>query len=231
MLVVSGAQKNRYLPPSPVCKQWQEFFNPMTKSKLQIAIVITGLISTGLGIRTMLQIPTMILAPWFLVGLYLPIAFFIALLAGFLAKTLLKSGWHVLTFTSIAMTVICLAFYISEYKPTYKIIIPDNYTGEVKLLVTDGKSNDFNISKFGIGYINQQTYKNRFRPIIIKGQQDISKEIRNYSIGSYVTTSMSNVSFNYVSLEIPGKHETPEITSVDSLIALKAIDTTRLWKK
>ena len=203
----------------------------MRKSKLQIAIVITGLLSTILGVRTMLQIPTMILAPWFLVGLYLPIVFFISLLAGVLTKALLKSGWHVLIFTSITMTVICFTFYISEYKPTYKIIIPDNYAGEVNLLVTDEKNNDFNINKFGIGYINQPTYKNGFHPIIIKGQQDISKEIHHYSTGSYATTSMSNVSFNYVSFKIPGKHETPEIMSVDSLIALKAIDTARLRKK
>jgi hypothetical protein len=42
---------------------------------------------------------------------------------------------------------------------------------------------------------------------------------------------MSNVSFNYVSFEIPGKPGGPEIMDVDSLILLNAIDTTRLSKK
>ena len=109
----------------------------MNKLKLQITIGTIGLISTAIGIWTMLQTPTMILTPWFLVGLYLPIAFIISLVVGFLTKALLKSSWHTLTFTALTMTVICLTFYGSQYKPSYKIIIPETYVGEVKLLLSN----------------------------------------------------------------------------------------------
>ena len=203
----------------------------MTKLKLQIVIAIIGLLSIALGIWTMLQTPTMILAPWFYVGLYLAIAFFPSLLFGFLTKALLRSSWHVLTFTSIVMTVISITFCVIEHKPSYKIIVPDNYVGEVKLLVSNENDNDLKINQFGIGYINQQTYRNGFRSIIIKGQQDISKKVTGYSTGSYATSLLNNLSFDYVSFEIPGKQENPEITNFDSLIMTKAIDTTRLWKK
>src|SRR4051812_35292282 len=127
--------------------------------QIQMAIIVLGLTSTILGIWTMLQIPTMILRPWFLVVIFLPIAFLSALTIGFLFKKVLNSGWHIMTFTSVIMTGICLIFYASQFKPSYKIIIPESYNGEVNLLVSNEQTNDFKVNKFGIGYINQRTYR------------------------------------------------------------------------
>ena len=203
----------------------------MAKSKLQVAIIIIGLISTTLGTWTMLQTPTMILPPWFLVGLYLPIAFIVSLIVGFLAKKLLKSSWHTLTFTALTMTIIGLTFYVSQYKPSYKIIIPDSYVGEVKLLLSNENENDFKVNNFGIGYINQKTYKKGFRPRIIQRGQDISKQVTGYSIGSYATTSSSNLSLDYLTFEIPGKADGSFLIDFDSLLKLNAIDTKRIRRK
>jgi hypothetical protein len=203
----------------------------MNKLKLQIAIGTIGLISTAIGIRTMLQTPTMILTPWFLVGLYLPIAFVVLLVVGFFTKAILKSSWHTLTFTALTMTVICLTFYASQYKPSYKIIIPDGYIGEVKLLLSNENENDFRVNNFGIGYINQKTFENGFRPTIIQRRQDISKQITGYSTGSYATTSSSNLALDYLSFEIPGKVDSSAIPDFDNLLQLNAIDRKRLRRK
>ena len=203
----------------------------MNKLKLQIAIGTIGLISTAIGIWTLLQTPTMILTPLFLVKLYLPIAFIVSLVVGFLTKALLKSSWHTLTFTSLTMTVICLTFYASQYKPSYKILVPDKFVGEVKLLVSNENENDFKVNNFGIGYINEKTYKSRFRPTIIKGGQNISKQITGYSRGSYATTSSSNLSFDYLSFEILKNADSAFVIDFDSLLKLNAIDTKRLLRK
>jgi hypothetical protein len=203
----------------------------MKKLKLQIAIGTIGLISTAIGIWTLLQTPTMILTPLFLVGLYLPIAFIISLIVGFLIKVLLKSSWHTLTFAALTMTVICLTFYGSQYKPSYKIIIPETYVGEVKLLLSNETENDFKVNNFGIGYISKKTYENGFRPTIIKSGQDISKQITGYSTGSHATTSSSNLSLDYLSFEIPGKVDSTFVIDFDCLLKLKAIDTKRLRRK
>ena len=203
----------------------------MNKLKLQIAIGTIGLISTAIGIWTMLQTPTMILTPSFLVGLYLPITFIISLVIGFLIKALLKSSWHTLTFTALTMTVISLTFYINQYKPSYEIIIPETYVGTVKLLLSNESKNDFNINKFGIGYVCKKTYDNGFRPTIIQSGQDISKQIAGYSRGSYSTSSNSNLSLDYFSFEIPGKVANTIEIDIDSLVKLKAIDTKRLRRK
>jgi len=203
----------------------------MNKLKLQITIGTIGLISTAIGIWTMLQTPTMILTPWFLVILFLPIAFIISLVVGSLTKVLLKSSWHTLTFTALTMTVICLTFYGSQYKPSYKIIIPETYVGEVKLLLSNESENDFKINNFGIGYISKKTYENGFRPTIIQSGKDISKQITGYSRGSSATTSSGNLSLHYLSFEIPGKVDSTFVIDFDSLIKIKAIDAKRLRRK
>jgi hypothetical protein len=199
--------------------------------QIQIAIVILGLLSIALGIWTMLQIPTMILSPWFLVLIFLPIALFVAFFIGFLLTILLNSAWHPMTFTALVITAICLTFYISQYRPGYKIIIPDQYAGDVQLLVSNEQKNDFKVNKFGIGYINRETYKNGFRPIVIKAGHDISDQISDYSYGSYATTSGNQLSFDFLSFEIPGKKNVSGMLSYDSLLKMKAIDTTRIYRK
>jgi hypothetical protein len=199
--------------------------------QIQILIIILGLISTSLGIWTMLQIPTIILSPWSLVAIFLPLTLFIALLIGYLTKVMLNSGWHTMTFAALIMTGICLAFYARQFKPSYKIVVPDNYVGEVRLLVSHENQNDFEVNSFGIGYITQNLYKNGFRPKVIKGGLDISDHVSGYSTGSYETTSGSKLSFDYLSFEIPGKKEVTELIDFDSLVKLKAIDTARLRRK
>ena len=199
--------------------------------QIQTAIIVLCLISTSIGIWTMLQTPTVILPPWFLVAMFLPIAFLIALAIGFLVKIILNSGWHTMTFTSLVLTCICLIFYASQFKPSYKIVIPDSYIGEVRLLVSKEQQNDFNVNSYGIGYINYKSFKDGFRPIVIKGGYNISNQILGYSTGSYATTSGSKLSFDYLSFEIPGKKIASGLVDYDSLLKLKAIDTARLLRK
>jgi energy-coupling factor transporter transmembrane protein EcfT len=201
------------------------------RRQIQNAIVILGLLSIALGIWTMLQIPTMILSPWYLVLIFLPIVLVVAFIIGYLLKVILNSAWHSTTFTAMVITVICLIFYGSQYRPGYKIVIPDQYVGEVQLLVSNEQENDFKVNEFGIGYINQQTYKNGFRPIVIKAGHDISDQISGYAQGSYATTLGNKLSFEYLSFEIPGKKNVSAMISYDSLLKMKAIDTTRLHRK
>ncbi len=173
----------------------------------------------------------MILSPLFLVGLYLTTALIISLIIGFFAKALLNSSWSALTFAALSMTIICLTFYASQYRPSYNIIVPDNYVGEVRLLVSNEKENDFNVNSFGIGYINPRTYKNGFRPKVVKGGQDISNLITTYVSSSYKNTMLNKLSFDYLSFNIPGKADSLNLVSFEDLVKIKAIDTARMNKK
>jgi hypothetical protein len=199
------------------------------KSKLQPIIVVLGVLSLGFGTWQMLQTRTMILPPWFLVLFYLVITFCLSFILGFLVKKILKSKWHTLTFASIFIIIICSTFYVSQYKPAYEIIVPDNYVGEVKLFVSNEKGNDFTINKYGIGYIDRETFEKGFYPKIIKGNIDITKQARGYSKGAFATTQASSYSYEYLSFSIKG--ESMQNNDIDELIKIRAIDTSRLYRK
>jgi len=87
------------------------------------------------------------------------------------------------------------------------------------------------VNDFGIGYINQKTFKSGFRPKIIQSGNNISSLITGYGTGAYSTTSNSNLSVDYLNFEIPGKKENTTLIDIDSLLNLKAIDTTRLRRR
>lgn len=88
-----------------------------------------------------------------------------------------------------------------------------------------------NINEFGIGYINQKTFENGFHPTVIKGKKNITKQVKSYSNGTFVSVGTHNISLNYVSFIIPGNKKETEDFSIDELIDKKAIDTTRIWRK
>ena len=204
----------------------------MKKNKLQTLVIILGLIAIGLGVKSLLQIPTMILPTWFLVLLYLPFVLLISFTLGFITKKLTKSTWHTLTLSTILAAIISLTFYFSEYKPSYTVKIPDTFVGEVKLFVTNESTNDLNVNKLGVGYINQKTYKNGFQPTILKGDKDITKEIHGYSTGTFASSLLPNKQINYISFLIPGKKESEDDeNNFDELIKSNRIDTARILRE
>lgn len=199
------------------------------KLKLQPIIIVLAIISLYLAIGQMLQTRTMILPSWFLVLFYSVIVFCISFVLGFLTKKMLSSRWHVLTFAAVFVLIICSIFYISQYKPTCEIYVPDNYTGEVKLFVSNEEKNDFVVNKYGIGYINKSTFDNGFYPRIFRGKVDITKQITQYAKGALATTAEKGYSCEFLSFSIHLRKI--EDSDIENLIRIKAIDTNRLYRK
>lgn len=203
----------------------------MSKSKIQIALLALGPLTITLGIWTMFQIKTVIIPAWYLVSILLPLTLLIAFGLGFLTKKIFRLSWHTLTITSLIYSIVCLIFYISEYKPSYIIYIPDNYNGKIILLVSKESNNDFNINKFGIGYINHKTFKNGFHLTIIKNKEDITKKIKKCNKRAYMSAGEVNISFDYMTFTITNEEENSGNISFEELITNNAIDTTRLWRR
>ena len=201
------------------------------KSKLQPIIIGLGIFSLVIGIRQMLQTPMMILPSWFLVLFFAPSLIFICVILGYLAKKITKSKWHILSLTSIFVIVFSFIFYISEYRPNQSIIVPESYVGKVRLFVSNDKENDFVINKYGIGYIDKKTFNRGFYPKIIKGRNDITKQIKEYGKGALATTQEDPYSYEYLSFFILVKGQNVEDKGIEELIKIKAIDTTRLYRK
>ncbi|MBB5648262.1 hypothetical protein [Pedobacter cryoconitis] len=203
----------------------------MMKFKIQPLIIFLGIVSLIFSGRQMLQTKTMILPSWFLTLFFLLITLCVSFALGVLAKKMLNSKWQTRTFASIFAIAISLIYYVSQYRSAYTVFIPKDYVGEVRLLVSNEKENDFFVNKYGIGYINRTTFDEGFYPKIIKGDNDITKQVKEYSKGALATTSEDVYSYEYLSFSVPAKTENIEDKDIEELIKIKAIDTTRLYKR
>ncbi|KQC01151.1 hypothetical protein [Pedobacter sp. Hv1] len=199
------------------------------KSKLQFIIIGLGILSLVVGIRQMLQTRTMILPSWFLVLLFTPSMMCVSVMLGYLTKKITKSKWYILTHAAIFVIVFSSIFYISEYRPNKSIIVPESYVGEVRLFVSN--ENDFMINKYGVGYIERKTFIKGFYPKIIKGSNDITKQIKEYSKGALATTKEDLHTYEYLTFFVPINGQNIEDKNIEELIKIKAIDTARLYKK
>jgi len=205
------------------------------KDKTQRIIQLVGLAGLLLGIWTMLRTPTLILPPWFLVLMFLPILLGVSFLLGLATKYLVKSSWTKLTFTAIFTGLICGIFYVSEYTPTHKIIVADTFSGQVRLLLSKDDKDSFELNEYGIGYVSESTYRQGFRPKVAKHGKDITDEIaRSLSFGSMTQTTIDGKNigpYSYLSFVVPGQPTDSLSNDILELINRNAIDTTRLVKE
>ena len=203
-------------------------------SLVDYILILMGLVSAWLGVRTMLKIPTVILSGWFLVILFGGILLLLSFGLGALFSSLTKSKIHLLSSTSIIVTIVCLGFYISEYRQTYTINIADNFIGEVKLFRSTLNNNRLSLNKYGVGYITDKTYQKGFKPIVIKNGRDITKECKTIVQGNVASAGVDGSSFgpfSYVGFTV-GDNTTDTLwTDLEKAIELKIIDTSIIIKK
>ncbi|MFN0290097.1 hypothetical protein [Pedobacter helvus] len=199
------------------------------KYKIQPIIIFLGVFSLCVGIWQILQIKTMILPSWFLLLLPVPCILLVSFVLGTLVKKILNSKWRAITFASIFVIIFCSIFYISNFRSVYTVVIPEGYVGEIRLLVSN--ENDFSINNYGIGYIDRKTFDEGFYPKIIKGGNDITKQVKEYSKGALATSSGDVYSYEYLSFSVLAKGEHVENKDIEELIKIKAIDTSRLYRK
>ena len=197
----------------------------MFKSKLQIFILLIGLVALGLGVKTMLQTPTLILPPQLLVLIYTPILLVLAVALGFGLKKGLNSNWHTLTFSSIIITVVCGTFFLTQHRTTEVIEIPANYKGQIYLILSNEQQNDFNITEDGIGYISEPTMRDGFMPSVFLGGTEITDQIRGYAYGSGTFNfKEQSGTVEYVNFEIAGGPERWKAPKINDLVNSGAID-------
>ncbi len=202
-------------------------------SLVDYTLILTGLVSVWLGVRTMLEIPTVILPGWFVVIVYGSILLLMSFGLGALISSLTKLKIHLLSAASIIVTIVCLSFYIREYRPTCKIIVSDNFVGEVKLFHSTLDINRLILNKYGVGYINDNTYRKGFRPTVYKNGKDITKECKTIVQGSVASAGVDGTSvgpFSYVGFTI-GENTADTIwTDLKKAIELKVFDTSIMKK-
>ena len=83
-----------------------------------------------------------------------------------LIKLIFKQSSY-LTILFIITTISFLIFHYQLYSPTLTIKVPNNYKGEVNLVLSNVKDNILTIDSNGIGYLNEWTFNKTYtRPIV-----------------------------------------------------------------
>jgi hypothetical protein len=146
--------------------------------------IATGLISLGLLVALIYKL-TSIPGGMFLSGLFLGVMWVtliivISLFVAWLSKFILKK----VSFSTIFLSVTVVGFtyfHYQIYSPTVKIIVPENFVGEVNLIKSNMDENILTLDSNGIGYLTEWTFNHLHnKPIII---DQIGTDISEFSVG------------------------------------------------
>ena len=86
-----------------------------------------------------------------------------------------------LTLLFISTTISFLTFHYKLYSPTLTIKVPNGYSGEINLVLSNVKENMLTVDTNGIGYINEWTFNKTYsRPIV---EQVDGKNLDKWSVG------------------------------------------------
>ena len=143
--------------------------------------IATGIISFGLLatlIYKLIDVPGgMFLSGLFLGGMWIVIILAVGLLLTWLTKLIFKK----LPFWTIyySLTSIAFAFFHYQiYSPTIRIVVSENYSGEVNLVRSNANENILTLDTNGIGYLNEWTFNHlHSKPIVVdKNGKDLTEQ-------------------------------------------------------
>jgi hypothetical protein len=200
------------------------------KRIIQPVILVLGVVAMVYGIwKISSETTTVILPAWLIVGVVSLIVTGVSIAIGVLVKRLLNADWYSLTFASIIIIIIVGIYAVVAYKPRLNIVVWSSFSGEVKLIVSKEaiEKKEIIVDSFGVGYITRRDFDEGFYPRIIKGNTDITKEIKEYSKGGKATSPSVSYSLEFLSFIIPGQSN-QLASDIFELIRVGAIDTMRL---
>jgi hypothetical protein len=146
--------------------------------------IIFGVISTFLLISLIVKLTNvpggLILSGFFLGGMFLAgiliVCFLLALLLSLVFK---RYSFSTLYFISISVGFI--AYHYQLYSPTLKIVVPDGYTGEINIVLSNVDKNILTMDSNGIGYVTKWTFNKTYsKPEVFTAS---GKKINNQCVG------------------------------------------------
>jgi len=166
--------------------------------KLKIAI---GLFSLGL-LTVLIYRLTDVPGGMFLSGLHLGVTWIaIILIVGLLTTWLIRLISKKLSFWTIyfSLTAITFCFFHYQiYSPTLKLIVPENYVGEVNLIQSTVDENILTLDANGIGYLNEWTFKHLYsKPIVVdENGKDLTAQCVEFNPSTFFALSTTTKTEN-----------------------------------
>ena len=163
--------------------------------------ISTGLISLGLLatlIYKLTEVPDgMILSGLFLGGMVIALILISGLILTWLTKLITKKlpFWTVyFSLTAIAFAV----FHYQLYSLTLKIVVPENYTGQVSLIKSNVTENILTLDSNGIGYLDEWTFNQTYsKPIVVDvNGKNLEEQLVGFNNSSFFGIGTSTTSEN-----------------------------------
>ncbi|MDW5290556.1 hypothetical protein [Formosa sp. PL04] len=143
----------------------------------------------------------------------LSIILFGSLIIGLIIKAIFKHySFKTLLLSLFTICSVIGIFYL--HKPTYDIIVPENYIGEVNLILSNVKENRLILDENGIGYINKVTFNKTFNPKIIQNGIEINERTVGFNPSTFwaisKTTTKNGKEIKALTFEIVPKDKIGE---------------------
>ena len=128
----------------------------------------------------------MILSGLFLGGMVIAMI----MIGGLILTSLTKLISRRLPFWTVYFTIIAIAFTVFHYQlysPNLKIVIPENYTGEINLVKSNLSENILTVDSNGIGYLNEWTFNKLYsKPIVVdENGKDLTEQCVGFNASTF----------------------------------------------
>lgn len=163
----------------------------MKLSKIEILIIIACIISLILGVKTLLETPTLIISPIVLLLIYLPISTILSLILGALTKYFFKPKFNFLILSSIFLTIICLTFYFKYHRDftLIEVELDEQQSGYYFIVSTTDNSKGIKdyvgrplpFDKNRVLYLDTTLFNNCAVRPVNKNGEEISKRMKKLS--------------------------------------------------
>jgi len=136
-----------------------------------------------------------------------------SLIIGLILKAIFKHhSFKTILLSLLTISSVIGVFYL--HKPTYEIIVPENYIGEVNLILSNVKNNRLILDENGIGYINKITFNKTFNPKIIQNGIEINERAVGFNPSTFwaisKTTTTNGKEIKALNFEIVPKDKIGE---------------------
>lgn len=94
-----------------------------------------------------------------------------------------------LTIFAITTTISFTTFHYQLYSPTLTIKVPNGYTGEINLVLSNVDDNILTVDTNGIGYLNKRTFnKTYIKPIVVQiDGKNLDKNLVGFNPSTFFT--------------------------------------------
>jgi hypothetical protein len=112
------------------------------------------------------------------------------ILSGLLMFLFKKTSYLALVFITTSLGF--LAFHYQIYSPTLTIIVPNDYKGEINLVLSNVNKNILLVDSNGIGYLNKWTFNKTYtRPHVLQlNGKDLDKNLVGFNPSSFFGKSV-----------------------------------------